>query len=369
MAKDHKIRIRDEILRWFDVNRRDLPWRGEVSPYAVWISEIMLQQTRVQAVIPYYRRWMERFPDLGTLAAAPEEDLLKCWEGMGYYSRARNIHKTARILAKDYGGEFPADHHALLRLPGIGSYTAGAVMSIAFHEDYPAVDGNVERVFARLFDIAVPAGEKNARSFIRRTAEAMIPPGEAGRFNQALMDLGATICVPRNPACPECPVGMFCESLRAGTVDRRPVPAVKKPAERIGVTVGVLFRKSRIFIQKRPAMGLLPNLWEFPGGKISEGESPEEALEREFQEELELGVRIVEKIALIRHSYTTFRVSLHAFLCTPLDEAREPVLHAAGEARWVTPDELDHYPFPAANRKLIGILRGTKALVSPAPAS
>lgn len=363
------VRIREKLLPWFDMHQRDLPWRRATSPYAVWVSEIMLQQTRVNAVIPYYLRWMERFPDLPALAAAPEEELLKFWEGMGYYSRVKNMHKTARILVRDFEGAFPVDHAALLGLPGIGSYTAGAVMSIAFHRDYPAIDGNVERVFARLFDIGVPPKEKSARAFIRQAAQAMIPPGEAGRCNQAIMDLGAMICLPRNPVCPECPVLGLCESRRKGLAHERPVSSGRKPAERISVAIGVLVREGRVFIQKRSGTGLLPNLWEFPGGKIVEGESPEQALLREFREELEIEILGIEKIAMIRHSYTTFRVSLHAFLCEPANPGLEPVLRAAVEARWVTPAELDRYAFPAANRKLIEILREEKTLVSKAPKS
>ncbi|MFP5213427.1 MAG: A/G-specific adenine glycosylase [Acidobacteriota bacterium] len=348
--------IRNRLLRWFDVNQRALPWRKSHTPYETWISEIMLQQTQIKTMLPFYHRWMARFPDIRSVAIAQEEEILKYWEGMGYYLRARNIHKTARIVMDEFGGVFPREYGAVRSLPGIGRYTAGAVMSFAYNGDYPVVDGNVERIFARLFNIATPVKEPSTHEFIWKIAGELLPQGKARRFNQALMDLGAIACLPRRPDCPKCPITSLCESHRLGVENERPVPGRKKVLVEIDVAVGVLERNGRLFIQKRPPTGLMAHLWEFPGGKVEEGETPEEALVRELREELEIDVRCAEKITVIRHGYTSFKVALHAFRCTLADPSREPVLRTAVEGRWVSREELSDYAFPAANRKLIGML-------------
>ncbi len=348
--------IQKNLLDWFAVHQRDLPWRRSYLPYQIWISEIMLQQTQVKTVLPYYQRWMERFPDIAAVAEASEEDLLKHWEGMGYYSRVRNIHQAARRLVKENGGAFPSEHAAVLKLPGIGLYTAGAVMSVAFHQDFPVVDGNVERVFARLFDMESPVKEKESQKRIWETARALIPAGKARDFNQALMELGALICLPRNPLCSECPVNSSCESRRKGTVEARPVMGKRKSLQAIEVALGLLLRQGKVFIQKRPPGGLMPHLWEFPGGKVEEGETPEAALVREFREELELDICGLDKIARLRHNYTSFKVTLHAYFCTLKDSTQQPVIRTAVDARWVTPEALQDFAFPAANRKLIQLL-------------
>ncbi len=349
--------IREGLLAWFEANARKLPWRLRYTPYEIWISEIMLQQTQVKTMLPYFHRWMKRFPDIRGIARAPEEDLLKYWEGMGYYSRARNIHRTAHALVTDFGAEFPRDLNLLLSLPGIGRYTAGAIMSIAFNADCAAVDGNVVRVFARLFDIAAPIQERESQRIFWNIAERLLPMGKARSFNQALMDLGALVCTPKNPLCPKCPLDTLCQGLRAGVVDLRPVVRKIQDIVPIQAAVGILIHNGKVFIQKRPPSGLMPHLWEFPGGKLQHGETSKQALVREFHEELALTISGVRKLALIRHNYTRFRVTLHAFTCKLDGVSQEPVLNAAVDGRWVTFGELDGYAFPAANRKLIEILR------------
>lgn len=350
-------KIQSRLLAWFDRNQRPLPWRIDYSPYKIWISEIMLQQTQVKTVLPYYARWMQRYPEVGAVAEASEEEILKHWEGLGYYSRARNIHKTAKILVRDFQGRFPLDYRTVLSLPGIGPYTAGAIMSLAFNEDVPAVDGNVERVFARVFNIPVPVKEKEARAFILETAKELIPKGEARRFNQAVMELGALICVPGNPLCCECPLKDLCESFLLGLSDQRPVAGKRKALVALEVSVGVLVKDGSVFIQKRPATGLMADLWEFPGGKLEADETPSQALVRELREELDLEVCCRDKIALIRHNYTSFKVKLHAYFCTLGNANKTPVLRTAVDARWVRPEDLDAYTFPAANRKLVELIR------------
>jgi A/G-specific adenine glycosylase len=345
--------IQVKLLNWFESNQRKLPWRLLYRPYEVWISEIMLQQTQVKTMLPYYSRWMERFPDLKSVAHAPEEDLLKHWEGMGYYSRARNIHKAAQVLVKDYGAEFPRDYDLMVGLPGIGRYTAGAILSIAFNLDFPAVDGNVARIFSRLFDVAAPLGDRESQRVLWSIAGGVLPKGKARSFNQALMDLGALVCTPRNPSCSRCPVSAHCQALQMGVVSLRPIVQRSRDILPIHTAVGILGRQGKVFIQKRAPSGLMPHLWEFPGGKIQGEETPEEALVREFREELELNIRVLQKIAVIRHQYTTFRVTLHAFACQTVDACWKPVLRSAVDGRWVGLEELDRYTFPAANRKLI----------------
>lgn len=345
------------MMSWFHDNKRDLPWRRNYSPYKTWIAEIMLQQTQVKTVLPYYHRWMKRFQDIESVARASAEELLKHWEGLGYYSRVNNIHETARILVNQYGGKFPQDHSEILALPGIGPYTAGAIMSLAFNENYPVVDGNVERVFSRLFNISTALKGTANRGFLWKTAKELMPKGQAREFNQALMELGALICIPKNPTCEICPVVNHCESFKLDIVHARPVPTPGKKITPIEVALGVLVWQEKIFIQKRPDNGLMAGLWEFPGGKVNQEEKPEEALVREFSEELDLDVCCLDKIAVIRHSYTTFRVALHAFFCRLTDPNQQPKLKAAVEARWVTREQLDQLAFPAANRKLIRMLQ------------
>lgn len=348
--------IQNDLLRWFTDKQRRLPWREDYTPYAIWVSEMMLQQTRVKTVLPYFKRWMQRFPDVASVAAADEQELLKYWEGLGYYSRVRNMHRAARHLVDEFNGRFPRNHEALLKLPGIGPYTAGAIMSLAFNADYAVVDGNVERVFARLFNIDRPVKEAATRTFIWHTAERLLPQGRARHFNQALMELGATLCLPQNPRCPDCPIQKSCAGHALGLVEQRPVPNKRKASTSIEVAIGVLVRGGRMLIQKRPPNGLMANLWEFPGGKLQAGETPQQALRREFREELQLSIRDLDPITVIRHSYTSFQVKLYAFRCRLRDARQHPVRKAAVALCWVTREQLEEFPFPAANRRLIKLL-------------
>ena len=356
MNKSKFLEIQSNLIQWFASNQRRLPWRKDYAPYAIWVSEMMLQQTQVKTVLPYFKRWMQRFPDVTAVAQADPQELLKYWEGLGYYSRVKNMQRAAQQLVSQFNGRFPADHKALLQLPGIGPYTARAIMSLAFNAPYAVVDGNVERVFARVFNIERPVKEAESRTFIWRTAERLLPQGKARDFNQALMELGATICLPQNPLCPHCPIQHACASYTLDLVRQRPVPGKRKASVPIEVAIGVLVQNGKMLIQKRPPQGLMANLWEFPGGKLQPGETPEQALHREFQEELRLNICDLERITVIRHSYTSFKVKLHAFRCRLRHSRQQPVLGAAVALRWVTREQLEELPFPAANRKLIGLL-------------
>jgi len=260
-------KLTDLLLDWYRSKARDLPWRQTQDPYRIWVSEIMLQQTRVAAVLGYYARFLETFPTVEALAAAPEDVLLKCWEGLGYYSRARNLQKAARIVAEEYGGEFPADYGALLALPGIGEYTAGAIASAAFGLPAPAVDGNVLRVMTRLTDchddIALPATKRAAAAWV--SAHMPAAPEDIRIFNQALMELGATVCGPNTePRCDACPLVRLCLGRQRGTAAVLPVKAAKKARAVQEMTVYILERDGRIALRRRPKEGLLAGLWEFP---------------------------------------------------------------------------------------------------------
>jgi A/G-specific adenine glycosylase len=349
-------RLVQSLLRWFANHQRPLPWRKQYTPYQTWISEVMLQQTQTKTMLPYYQCWMQRFPDVHAVARASEQEVLKHWEGMGYYSRARRIHKTAKLLVDQFDGAFPEDYQAIIKLPGIGRYTAAAILSIAFNKDYPVVDGNVERVFSRLFDLREPVKAKESQGLIRSAAQVLLPSGHARMFNQALMELGATLCRPKNPLCLECPLTTFCKSKRLGVVHLRPVMAVRKPSMPIEVALGVLMDDGRVLIQKRPGEGLMAGLWEFPGGKLERGETPVQALKREFKEELGIMAVPIRKLTVIKHQYTSFRVTLYCFLCRLQGETQFNPKNTVSGPRWVTVAELDQYPFPAANRRLIHML-------------
>lgn len=348
------------LLDWFAAARRPLPWRGHYSPYGVWISEIMLQQTQMERGVEYYLRWMDRFPDVASVAAASEEDLLKAWEGLGYYRRVRNLQAAAKVIMERHGGAFPSTPEAIQALPGIGPYTAGAIASIAFNHDMTAVDANVERVFARVFDIDTPVREQPAATRIRTLAERMLPRGQARDFNQALMELGALVCR-KKPVCPACPVADFCESLHLGIPHERPVPGRKQPIIPLDVVSGVLVHEGRIYVQRRPDTGVWAGFWEFPGGRIEEGETPEQAVVREFREEMDFGVHPADKLAVIRHGYTTYRVVLHCYLlrfdpATPGAPAAAPSLTAATDFRWATLADIGALTLPAGHRKLADLL-------------
>ena len=350
-------KLQQNLLNWFDENARELPWRQTYSPYHVWISEIMLQQTQMDRVVTYFINWMKHFPDIRSILGATEEEVLKLWEGLGYYSRPKNIIKAAQILVEEYRGKLPADHKELISLPGIGPYTAGAIMSIAFNREYAIVDANIERVFARLFNLDKPVKNKITRAFIWQKANELIPKGKARIFNQSLMELGALVCIPKNPRCKICPVKGLCRSLSDNTVDKRPLAVKPSQSVFIEMSTGILSHKGKVLIQKRKPTGVWANLWEFPGGRLEFGETPEMALVREYAEETELKVGKLQRITAVQHSYTIYRVTLHCYFCSLMDGMSVPVLHGAQEYRWVSPEELSYYAFPAGHRKLIDHLK------------
>jgi A/G-specific adenine glycosylase len=348
--------VRQALLDWFKRfgrSSRDLPWRKNYDPYHVWISEIMLQQTQMDRGVVFFKRWVERFPDVGAVAMAPEREILKYWEGLGYYTRARNLHKAARIIVDQHQEKIPESYDSLLALPGIGSYTASAITSIAYNQDVAVVDANVERIFTRLFDINRPLKDNVTKKRIHKLAGDLLPSGEARIFNQALMDLGGLICTPKKPLCLECPLAGFCVALSAGHVHERSVLTGTKKTIPIEMVTGVLEDLGLLFIQQRLANDVWGSLWEFPGGRLEDGETPEEALVREYREETGFSIVVLDKITTIIHHYMNYKVILHCFRCRFTKMRTDPVLSAAQNCRWVNRKELAQYGFPAGHRKLI----------------
>ncbi len=346
-----------DLLAWFAANRRQLPWRETRDPYCIWVSEVMLQQTRATTVIPYYRRFLERFPTVQALAAANDNVLMKAWEGLGYYARARHLREAARIIVTQHNGKLPASRDALLRLPGFGLYTAASVASLAFGEDAAAVDGNVMRVLSRLFVIASDTRKPAAKREFQRIADGLLLRGQAAAFNEALMELGATICKPRNPACLSCPIRLHCRAYREGRVREFPARSPKNEIPHHHIAIGVIHKGKKVLIALRPSEGLLGNLWEFPGGKQKSDESLAECCRREILEEVGLAVTVGEQFSTVHHSYTHFRTTLHAFHCRYAGGRATP--KSSQTVRWVTLDELDEYAFPKANKTIIADLRAS----------
>lgn len=342
--------IGQKLLAWYKINARSLPWRGHPDPYAVWVSEIMCQQTRIDTVIPYFQNWMHRFPSIKALAESDEQEVLNAWEGLGYYSRARSLLKAARRLNDAGLTQLPQTRAELEKLPGLGRYSAAAIASIAFGQDEAVLDGNVKRVLSRVFNMDVVADTPAGVKLFWQKAEECLPHGQAGDYNQAVMDLGATICTPTNPACTHCPINELCEAYKLGLQDQRPLMTEKKPIPHWLVAAAVIERDGKVLIARRPSQGLLGGLWEFPGGKVEVSESLPQALQREIREELATQIKVGAEIGKYKHAYTHFKVTLHAFHANL--EGPEPTALEASELRWVLPSELNDYPMGKLDRMI-----------------
>ncbi len=351
-----------DLLQWYDRAAAPLPWRENADPYRVWLSEIMLQQTQVETVIPYYERFLAAYPTVQALAAAPLDDVLKMWEGLGYYSRARNLHRAAQKVVNDLNGQFPHTVAGLLFLPGIGMYTAGAISSIAFGQAAPLLDGNVIRVFARLTDLPDDVTQTAVKDRLWALAEEWLHRERPGDYNQALMELGRVICKPRNPACADCPIQAHCLAFARSTQAERPVKAPRPGTPHYDVAAGMVWDEvGRVLIAQRPLDGLLGGLWEFPGGKAEIGEQLPDCLRRELQEELGIEVEVGELFTVVQHAFTHFRITLHAFTCRI---ARgEPRALEVRDWKWVLPDELEQYSFGKADREVIKALQARRGML------
>ena len=310
----------------------------------------MLQQTRVETVIPYFKRWMQRFPTISELASSSLQEVLGVWEGLGYYGRARNLHKASRIVMLEYGGQLPGDVKSLRKLPGIGRYTAAAIASIAFNRDEPTLDGNIRRVLARFFNVTEDARSRMGEQRLWQLAGQHLPAGHAGEYNQALMDLGASICSPKSPGCKQCPLEASCLARSLAIQEQRPVLLPKPAIPHFIVTAAVICRDQRVLITCRPPKGLLGGMWEFPGGKQQHDEDLPTCLRREIGEELGVEIEVGSQLGVYRHAYTHFRVTLHAFWCILLKGEPHPI--QVVDMRWVRLDELSQYPMGKIDRQI-----------------
>lgn len=344
--------VASALLRWFAEHRRPLPWRASRDPYRVWVSEVLLQQTRVEQARPYFERFVRRFPNVRSLARATEQDVLKAWEGAGYYGRARRLRQAAQVVLRRYGGRVPSSVEELEGLPGVGPYTARAIAALAYNEPCLALEANGLRVAARLFLYRGLVDSAAGRARLERQLGSLLPAHRAGAFNEAVMELGETVCLPSRPRCAVCPLARSCRAyLETGDPSRVP-PRRRRPARpHVRAAVVVVERDGRWLLQRRPADGLLGGLWEFPGGKIEPGESPLEAARRELAEETGLRAGRLVPVSVVRHGYSHFTVELHVFRTRSrgrLEEGRN--------RRWVAPGALSRYPLPTATHKIVRAL-------------
>lgn len=351
------VALRRSLLAWYGRHGRELPWRRSPGdrddPYRVWISEIMLQQTQVKTVLPYYQRWCDRFPTVESVAAADLQDILKAWEGLGYYSRARNLHRAARLIVARHGGQFPREFDAAIALPGVGRTTAGGILSHAYDLPVAILDGNVKRVLARLIGLERPPARAMAELW--DASEVLLDRDRPRDFNQALMDLGATLCTHRNPACLLCPWMAYCQAYQSDRQTELPMSESKGPLPHKTIGVAVIRNDAgQILIDRRPADGLLGGLWEFPGGKVEPNETIAACIRREIEEELGIAIAVDDELIVIDHAYSHYKVTLHVHWCRHL--SGEPQAIACDEVKWVEAAQLRDYPFPKANGTIIDVI-------------
>jgi A/G-specific adenine glycosylase len=363
MTSDRLSRLRQRLIGWYRLNRRPLPWRRTRDPYRIWVSEVMLQQTQVKTARPYYHRFLRFFPRVQDLARADLQPVLKAWEGLGYYARARNLHRAAARVVREHAGRIPDRWEPFRDLPGVGDYTAAAVLSIAFGRPHAAVDGNVRRVLARLLALEAPVNAAGARPLFQAHADRLLDRRRPGDFNQALMELGALICTPRAPDCGRCPLRRGCAASRRGRQADYPRRSAARTVPETALAVGVVLKNGRLLITQRQAEGLLGGLWEFPGGKIQPGETPAAACLREIREEVNLEVQVDRHLTRVKHAYSHFRIVMDVFCCRHVSgrvRLKGPV-----DFRWIRVTDLDRFPFPMANRKFIPLLRQNLAGAGP----
>lgn len=346
-VKDEKRITVEALLQWYRENKRDLPWRHTNDPYKIWISEIMLQQTRVDTVIQYYCRFLELFPTLGALAAAPEQDVLNAWKGLGYYSRAMNLQKAAQQVVEQHDGVFPQDFEAIRKLPGIGDYTAGAITSIAFNQSYPAVDGNVLRVISRLEGIEEDITQDKTKKRVTEIVRKMIPKGHAGDFTQTLMEFGAMVCVPSAPFCGQCPVQRFCTAFGTEKQNELPVKKKKEAPREVSCWVAVLRENGKILLEHRKSDSLLGQLWGLPIVEKRESCFPQEL----FKEKYGLQLENAKKLGAVSHVFThqVWRMDVFTF-------GVEEGINMNADLYWVEEAELEKYAVPTAFQKVLKML-------------
>jgi A/G-specific adenine glycosylase len=348
-----------DLIQWFKAEQRELPWREDKDPYKIWVSEIMLQQTRVDTVIPYFKNFIEQFPDIKALAEAEEQKVLKSWEGLGYYSRARNLHSAVKEVNEKYEGKVPDEPKEISSLKGVGPYTAGAILSIAYGLPEPAVDGNVMRVLSRILSIWDDIAKASTRKVFEDAVRVLISKEDPSSFNQALMELGALICTPTSPSCLLCPVREHCQGFNDGVQNDLPVKTKNKKQRQVQIAAVVLEDEAgRVFIHKRPESGLLANLWEFPNAEVLpphdlEKQQLKEAIKNEYEAE----VKMNEMIGQIEHvfSHLTWNINVYKGKLLSIKEEKQ-------DLKLVTMEEIQHYPFSVSHQKILKQYKKSKEL-------
>jgi A/G-specific adenine glycosylase len=334
--------IQKNLLQWFKKNKRDLPWRKTRDPYAIWVSEIMLQQTQVATVIPYYQKFLKSFPTIRHLAKVDLSKVLKIWEGLGYYSRARNLLRASQIVLDQFHGKIPDTLEDLLSFPGVGRSTAGSILSFAFCKDAPILDGNAKRVLSRLFAVSGSPGERKTEQLLWKISESLIPKGFSNPFNQALMDLGAMLCTARDPQCPRCPLHHLCKGRASGNPERYPPKRQKKKIPHIEAVSAVIHKDGKVLLNQRPPKGLLGGLWEFPNWRI---EGKQRMRLRNFiQKKMGMNVKVEESFGIFRQTFSHFKLTLHVFNCQPLN--------GKGKGKWIPIQKLHLLPMSRIHRRI-----------------
>jgi A/G-specific adenine glycosylase len=354
-----KSKIANKLLRWYASRKRSLPWRDAPEPYAVWVAEIMAQQTRLESMLPYFERWMRRFPTVRALAEADEQDVLSLWEGLGYYRRARNLRKAAQVVMAEHGGRLPRDAASLQKLPGIGAYTAGAIASLAFGVDAPAVDGNAIRVLARVFNVELPAASSAGQKRFWELATQHLPKGQAAEYNQALMDLGAQVCTPRNPKCESCPLKRVCEAFALGVQEQRPVKVASPKIPLREYAAAVIEQRGQVLVVQRAGSGLLAGMWEFPNVQVSVAKIAKAGWRRALQREFGLNVEPGAKIGSFEHTYSHFEARLQVYR-SALNGLR-PRVQSERPFQWVSVKKLGELPMGKLDRRVANALKDAVA--------
>lgn len=347
-----KKEIQTRLLRWFKRKARDLPWRKTKDPYAIWVSEIMLQQTQVGTVIPYYQNFLKTFPTVRHLARASLSNVLKVWEGLGYYSRARNLHRASQIVLDHFRGIIPNDLKNLLSLPGIGRSTAGAVLSFAFHKDAPILDGNAKRVISRLFAVSDSPAAGRTDDLLWGLSESLVPKGNSNPFNQALMDLGSMLCTIKEPDCARCPLRNACKARASGKPETYPPKRLRKTIPHVESVSAVIRRDGKVLLRQRPPSGLLGGLWEFPNWRMEEKQRSRLRLKLEDHIKKDIGITAdgKELIGTFIQTFSHFKLTLHAYHCQSMN--------GKGKGKWVSVRNLHRFPMSRIHRRIAQTIVG-----------
>ncbi len=339
-----KSQIQTKLLQWYKKNGRNLPWRKTRDSYAIWVSEIMLQQTRVVTVIPYYQKFLKSFPTVRHLAKADLLKVLKVWEGLGYYSRARNLHRASQIVLNRFRGIIPNSLKDLLSLPGIGRSTAGAILSFAFQKEAPILDGNAKRVISRLFTVSGNPAEGKTEDLLWKISESLVPKGFSNPFNQALMDLGSMFCTPKEPGCDQCPLGQYCKASLSGKPESYPPRPIKKTIPHITAVSAVIKKNGKVLLCQRPPKGLLGGLWEFPNWPTEERKDFKGYLRHKIRSEIGLKVKSKEPVGTFHQTYSHFKLALFVYYCDVVD--------GQDKGKWVDTRNLHLLPMSRIHRKV-----------------